>query len=311
MKKICIKLIESYQRKTENKPHRCRFYPSCSNYGLIAYKRFNFIKASFLTLVRILRCNPLSKGGYNPLPEKKAKLININDNVYILEHKENTDRPNLGYILNDNIGYMIDGGNSKNHIKYFLKKIKKEKLPLPKYTIVTHHHWDHSFGLFYLNTIAVGLEKTNEILKEHKEKIEKNGIESLIKTEDIPLFCKDHITLEYKHKKKQIKIKSLDLTFDTNYEFNNLKLLSFPSFHSIDTLIILDSLNKVLFLGDALCGKIDKYDFINDLGTLKKQLEFLELLDFNIAIESHSNPITRDELILKLKNKIEKNSSSK
>ncbi|MBR0340432.1 MAG: membrane protein insertion efficiency factor YidD, partial [Alistipes sp.] len=36
------------------------------------YKRFNFFKASFLTLYRIIRCNPWNKGGYDPVPEMKT-----------------------------------------------------------------------------------------------------------------------------------------------------------------------------------------------------------------------------------------------
>ena len=308
MKKLCIRLIKSYQKKTENKAHRCRFYPSCSNYGLIAYERFNFFKASFLTLFRILRCNPLSKGGYNPVPEKKAKLNKITDNVYVLEYKENTDRPNIGYILNDNIAYMIDGCNSKKHANLFYKKLKKEKLPLPKYTIITHHHWDHTFGLNYLNTTSIGLEKTNNILKKHKEKLEKNDINYLFENNDIPLFCNDHIKLEYKN--KEIKIKELDITFNDNYTLGNLELLTFPSYHSPDTLIILDKISKVLFLGDSLCGKIEKFDFIEDLDTLHKQLNYLKYLDFNIAIDSHNNPVTKEEILLKLVKKIGKKNSS-
>lgn len=45
----------------------CRFIPSCSEYGLEAFKKYNFIKASWLTLRRILRCNPLGGKGHDPL----------------------------------------------------------------------------------------------------------------------------------------------------------------------------------------------------------------------------------------------------
>ncbi|MEO0288068.1 MAG: membrane protein insertion efficiency factor YidD [candidate division WOR-3 bacterium] len=48
-------------------PPTCRFTPTCSEYSLQAYQKYNFIKASFLTIKRILRCNPFSKGGYDPL----------------------------------------------------------------------------------------------------------------------------------------------------------------------------------------------------------------------------------------------------
>lgn len=49
-------------------PPSCRFTPTCSSYALQAYKKYNFLKASFLTIKRILRCHPFSKGGYDPVP---------------------------------------------------------------------------------------------------------------------------------------------------------------------------------------------------------------------------------------------------
>ncbi|MCK9309180.1 MAG: membrane protein insertion efficiency factor YidD [Candidatus Cloacimonetes bacterium] len=49
-------------------PRSCRFVPSCSRYGFEAFKKYNFIKATYLTVWRIVRCNPFNKGGYDPLP---------------------------------------------------------------------------------------------------------------------------------------------------------------------------------------------------------------------------------------------------
>lgn len=48
----------------------CLFEPSCSEYGLESFKRFNFFKALYLTSYRIIRCNPFNKGGFDPVPEK-------------------------------------------------------------------------------------------------------------------------------------------------------------------------------------------------------------------------------------------------
>lgn len=47
-------------------PKSCRFIPTCSTYAQEAYMEFGFCKGSFLTTWRILRCNPLSKGGFDP-----------------------------------------------------------------------------------------------------------------------------------------------------------------------------------------------------------------------------------------------------
>jgi len=46
----------------------CRFYPSCSQYGLAAFRKYNVFKALGLTIWRVLRCNPFNRGGYDPLP---------------------------------------------------------------------------------------------------------------------------------------------------------------------------------------------------------------------------------------------------
>lgn len=78
MKKILIGLIRFYKKYISPKsPPCCRFIPSCSQYGLEAVERYGALKGSFLTLIRILRCNPWSAGGYDPVPKnlKTIKLI--------------------------------------------------------------------------------------------------------------------------------------------------------------------------------------------------------------------------------------------
>ena len=52
----------------------CRFYPTCSSYALEAFRTHNFFYAMWLTLWRVLRCNPFSKGGYDPVPVSGEKL---------------------------------------------------------------------------------------------------------------------------------------------------------------------------------------------------------------------------------------------
>ena len=46
---------------------RCKYYPTCSEYMMQAIEKYGFIKGFFLGIFRFLKCNPFSKGGYDPL----------------------------------------------------------------------------------------------------------------------------------------------------------------------------------------------------------------------------------------------------
>ena len=50
-------------------PHSCRYTPTCSSYGIKAIKEYGIIKGSFMAAFRILRCNPWSKGGFDPVKD--------------------------------------------------------------------------------------------------------------------------------------------------------------------------------------------------------------------------------------------------
>lgn len=51
-------------------PPSCKYYPSCSAYSLQALEKHGFFKGTLLTVWRILRCNPLSNGGVDYVPDK-------------------------------------------------------------------------------------------------------------------------------------------------------------------------------------------------------------------------------------------------
>ena len=70
MKKICIAMIRFYQKHLSGlKSHAtCKYIPTCSQYAIEAYEKYGFFKGTVLSVWRILRCNPFSKGGYDPVP---------------------------------------------------------------------------------------------------------------------------------------------------------------------------------------------------------------------------------------------------
>jgi len=69
VKTLAILLIRAY--KIVLSPHlgaSCRFTPSCSNYGIEAFERFGFLRGSWLTARRLIRCRPFGPSGYDPVP---------------------------------------------------------------------------------------------------------------------------------------------------------------------------------------------------------------------------------------------------
>lgn len=70
MKKVFIGLIKFYRKYLSGMKTTptCKFIPTCSEYGIEAIEKYGALKGGLLTIWRILRCNPFSKGGYDPVP---------------------------------------------------------------------------------------------------------------------------------------------------------------------------------------------------------------------------------------------------
>ena len=73
MKNLIIKLIKLYQQTPLACHQSCKYQPTCSNYAIGVYNEYGCIKGTYLTIKRILKCNPWSKGGYDPIPVKNNR----------------------------------------------------------------------------------------------------------------------------------------------------------------------------------------------------------------------------------------------
>ena len=69
MKRVLIGFIRFYQKYLSGAKgySSCKYYPTCSEYTKQAIKKYGVLKGCGLGTVRILKCNPFSKGGYDPL----------------------------------------------------------------------------------------------------------------------------------------------------------------------------------------------------------------------------------------------------
>ena len=68
VRRSAVVAIRAYQRFVSPLfPPSCRFMPSCSQYTLLAIQRYGLLRGSLMGMVRLVRCNPFSKGGFDPV----------------------------------------------------------------------------------------------------------------------------------------------------------------------------------------------------------------------------------------------------
>ena len=71
MTRLLIALLRGYKKYiSPHLGHHCRFVPTCSEYAMQALAVYGLVKGLILTVGRLLRCNPLCKFGFDPVPEK-------------------------------------------------------------------------------------------------------------------------------------------------------------------------------------------------------------------------------------------------
>lgn len=93
IKEFFIFIIDLYRKYISPvKSTKCPYYPTCSTYGREAVQKFGALKGGFLAFFRIIRCNPFSKGGYDPLRD------NFKDNIFV--KRKYHDKNKMRYIPN-------------------------------------------------------------------------------------------------------------------------------------------------------------------------------------------------------------------
>ena len=104
-------------------------------------------------------------------------LKRLSDRIWYYPMEEERDRPNLGYIRGDNWSLAVDAGHSEAHTREFYEALEEKGLPLPKLTVITHWHWDHTFGMHAVNGLCLANERTNEYLLDFKRRLSQEGNE--------------------------------------------------------------------------------------------------------------------------------------
>ena len=219
------------------------------------------------------------------------ELYQLNEKIYYSAYEEERDRPALGYIKGERFSVAIDAGHSDDHVNEFYEALKKEGLPLPALTIITHWHWDHSFAMHAINGLSIANKKTNEYLKDF---IRNRSAENDRKF----LELDPSIALEYKDG-KEIIVKEADIVFEGSLYLDAgntpIELFQAPSAHTNDSTLILVPNERIVFFGDALSGVFPTW--IADPDLLNQFIETIRSLDVDWCIGGHWPIFTKEGLL--------------
>ena len=224
------------------------------------------------------------------------ELKKITEHIWYMPFEEERDRPNLGYIKGDKMSLAVDAGHSEAHIREFYDLLRKESLPLPALTVLTHWHWDHTFAMHAVNGLTIANKKTNGHLLECIKKIEKNG-------PDVFLNMYDSIRKEYEGGKKVIVVPA-DIIFEGDITIDlggcTVRIMQTEAPHTDDSTIVYVCEDKTLFAGDASCAGFP--DGARDKELANKLADKIRSTGAVTCVEGHWRPVEAEDTLSDLLN---------
>ena len=168
-----------------------------------------------------------------------------------------------------------------------------ENFNKPDFTVITHWHYDHTFGMHAINGISIAHDRTNGFLKDQqKQAVDPSYIE-ILKKEDV------HFRKEY-YGQDKLTIVLSDVSFSDKLTLDlggiTAQIFHTVSPHSEDTVCVYVPEEKVLFLGDSTSE-----DFFNDgymdKDKLKSLMCMIQSTDCKYCILSHCEPLVKEDLL--------------
>ena len=227
-------------------------------------------------------------------------LNQVSPNVYILPFDSHRDRPNLGYIHGEKYSVLVDAGNSAAHLNAMLDAIDEAGLPKPEVALITHWHWDHTFGMHAFFGTTMTHAKTNEILEGITQwQWTPEAMAERLKTGEECEFCDTHMKIEYDNI-SVIKVVRADIEFDGNLSLNlgnvTVEVTPIANPHSNDGAVVFVQEDKVLFAGDADTGDFYELDGGYDADKFYDYIETVDKIPYETYIHGHLAPMTRTEV---------------
>ena len=218
-------------------------------------------------------------------------LKRLTERVWYSPFEEERDRPNLGYIQGDQWSLAVDAGHSAAHVEAFYQALERENLPLPALTVLTHWHWDHSFGLHRISGLSIANRITNQHLRSFRKRLDEEGREAFLSLDE-------SVRLEYAGG-KEIRIETAGIEFENGLLLDAgncpIRLFQAEAPHTDDSTLVHVPGESVLFLGDAACRTFPNGK--KDPALVRKLADTVKSVGAEICLEGHWIPQTLRETL--------------
>ncbi|WP_342563457.1 MBL fold metallo-hydrolase [Paenibacillus sp. FSL R7-0345] len=223
----------------------------------------------------------------------------ISPHIVIMHAEHETDRPVLAAIAGGGRTLLMDAGASPAHADCFREELDRRGFRQPDLLVLTHWHWDHSFGISAWNVPVIAHEKTAGVLGGLSGRgWSDEELEELVQAEIISRESAQHIRLEY-GEARQITVGKPDILFTHSLVIDlgdvSCELRHVGGDHAADSCVLYVREDKVLFLGDALGPSVYGGP------RMYSSIEFLRLLETAYSfgadwlVESHGVPMSGAE----------------
>lgn len=180
----------------------------------------------------------------------------LSPHILIMHAEHETDRPVLAAITGERRTLLMDAGNSPGHAELFRQELAKRGIKPPELLVLTHWHWDHSFGLSAWQAPVIAHEGTAEALAGLSGRSwSDEDLAELVLTGILSEESVQHIQLEY-GESREITVMKPDIVFSSNIAIDlggvMCELSHVGGDHSADSCFLYIREDNVLFLGDAL-----------------------------------------------------------
>ncbi len=219
------------------------------------------------------------------------KLNRLTERIWVYPYEEERDRPNLSYIRGDRWSLAVDAGHSAEHTGEFYRALEEAGMPLPEFTVLTHWHWDHTFGMHAVHGLCLANERTNRYLGEFRDRLAKEGT-------DFFLAMDERIRKEYGDGRPVI-VTTADLVFRGEMTLDPggcpVRVFQAEAPHTDDSTLVWVPGEGALILGDCTGGVFPDWEV--DPVLAEKLAHTVEKIRPEICLPGHWTPLSPEVIV--------------